>query len=190
MIRMNNISKRFGKKIIFKDFSLNVDDNGIFALKGPSGCGKTTLLRMIAGLDKKFSGKIEYGNVKKISYVFQEPRLLPDSDALENVMLVLGNDENAEQKAKDMLSKMGLENDFHTYPEEMSGGMKMRVAIARALVYNGDLLLLDEAFNGIDAERTKSIMDMIVEYSKQSPVIFVTHNDEQIEYMGCKIIEI
>lgn len=190
MIRLNNISKKFGKKIIFKDFSLNIDDKGIFALKGASGCGKTTLLRMIAGLDKKYNGKIEYGNVKKISYVFQEPRLLPDSDALENVMLVLGNGENTEQKAKEMLTKMGLENNLHTYPEEMSGGMKMRVAIARALVYDGDLLLLDEAFNGIDAERTKSIMDMIVEYAKERPVIFVTHNDEQIEYLGCKIIEI
>ena len=115
---------------------------------------------------------------------------MPDSTALENVMLVLGKSENAQQKASEMLCRMGLENDLHTYPDQMSGGMKMRVAIARALVYDGDLLLLDEAFNGIDVERTKSIMDMIVEYAKERPVVFVTHNDEQIEYMHCQIIEI
>ncbi len=190
MIKLKNISKKFGKKIIFKDFSLDIGDTGIYAIKGASGCGKTTLLRMISGLDRKYSGDIEFENVSKISYVFQETRLLPDSDALENVMLVLGKSEDAEKKAAEMLFKMGLENDLHTYPAEMSGGMKMRVAIARALVYDGDLLLLDEAFNGIDSERTKSIMDMIVEYAKTKSVIFVTHNDEQIEYMDCKIIEI
>jgi len=190
MIRLKNVSKKFGKKVIFKDFSLDIGNSGIYAVKGSSGCGKTTLLRMIAGLDKKYSGDIELENIGKISYVFQEPRLLPNSDALENVTLVLGNDSVASKKAKEMLSKMGLENDLHTYPDQMSGGMKMRTAIARALCYDGDLLLLDEAFNGIDSERTKSIMDMIIEYAKERPVLFVTHNDEQVEYMGCKIIEI
>ena len=98
MIRLKNITKKFGKKVIFKDFSLDIGNSGIYALKGASGCGKTTLLRMIAGLDRKYSGDIKLENISKISYVFQEPRLLPDSNALENVMLVLGKDDKAEQK--------------------------------------------------------------------------------------------
>ncbi len=190
MIRLKNICKRFGKKIIFKDFSLDIQDTGIVALKGASGCGKTTLLRIIAGLDKKYTGKVEYGDIKRISYVFQEPRLLPESDALENVMLVLDKSSDSEKKATEALQKMGLGDELHTYPNQMSGGMKQRVAIARALAYDGDILLLDEAFNGIDSERTKEIMDIIVEYAKNKPCIFVTHNDDQIEYMGCKTVTI
>lgn len=187
---ISNLSKKFGKKIIFDNFSLNIDNNGIYALWGESGCGKTTLLRIIAGLDKKYSGKIEYGNIKKISYVFQEPRLLYNLSACENVAIPLGNDNAAKEKAELWLKKMGLENDIYTYPDEMSGGMKQRVAIARALAFDGDILLLDEAFNGIDPQRTKSIMDMVIEYSKNKPCIVVTHNIEHLEYLKCKVINL
>jgi NitT/TauT family transport system ATP-binding protein len=68
--------------------------------------------------------------------------------------------------------------------------MKMRVAIARALAYDGDILLLDEAFNGIDADRTKAVMDMVIEYSKKKPCIVITHNQEQLNYLKCKIVNI
>ena len=189
-MKITNLSKRFGKKILFNKFNLTVDESGIVAIKGESGCGKTTLMRIIAGLDKRYSGKIEYGNIKKISYVFQEPRLLPSCTALENVSLPLGNTEEAKETATLWLTKFGLEGDLNTYPDELSGGMKMRVALARAFAYDGDILLLDEAFNGIDADRTKVIMDMVIEYAKTKPCIVITHNQEHLDYLQCKILNI
>ncbi len=189
-MKITNLSKRFGKKILFNNFSLDIPDRGIIAIKGESGCGKTTLMRIIAGLDKKYSGKIEYGNIKKISYVFQEPRLLPSCTALENAALPLGNTEEAKNTAKTWLTKLGLEDDLNTYPDELSGGMKMRVALARAFAYDGDILLLDEAFNGIDADRTKAIMDIVIDYSKKKPCFVVTHNREQLDYLQCKTVNI
>lgn len=189
-MKLINLSKKFGRKKLFENLSFDLPENGIVAISGESGCGKTTLLRMIAGLDKKYSGKIEYGSVKKISYVFQEPRLLPNSTALENVALPLGNTAEAKNTAKVWLEKVGLENDLDTYPDELSGGMKMRVAIARALAYDGDLLILDEAFNGIDAERAKKVMDLVLDYAKEKPCIVVTHNQEHLDHLQCDIIKI
>ena len=190
MIEINNLSKKFGKKIIFDNLSISIDEKGITAIRGASGCGKTTLLRIIAGLDKKYSGKVTFEKTKKISYVFQEPRLLDHSTALENVALPLGNTEEAKKAAKEWLIRLGLENDINTYPKEMSGGMKQRVSIARAFAYNGDIMLLDEPLNGIDKDRCIAIMDMILEYSKNKPCIIVTHHQEQLDYLNCKIIDL
>ena len=187
---IKKLSKKFGKKIIFDSFFLDIGDSGIYALKGESGCGKTTLLRMISGLDKKYSGNIDLENIKRISYVFQEPRLLEHSTALENVMLVIPKDENQREKAVYWLKKLGLENEINAYPDELSGGMKQRVAIARAFCYDGDILLLDEAFNGIDEERVKSIADIILEFAKNKPVIIVSHNKEHLDMLNARVIEL
>ncbi|MBR5315047.1 MAG: ABC transporter ATP-binding protein [Clostridia bacterium] len=187
---ISNLSKKFGKKILFQNFSLNTEKSGIIALWGESGKGKTTLLRMIAGLDKKYSGKIDCENQNKIAYVFQEARLLNNLTALENVSLPLGNTKESLELAKEWLIKMGLEDDLNTYPEEMSGGMKQRVSLARAFAYEGDILLLDEPFNGIDPERTKAIMDILLDYSKTHLCILVTHNKEHIDYLGCTTVNI
>lgn len=187
---ISDLSKKFGKKILFRSFSLNTGNTGIIALWGESGKGKTTLLRMISGLDKKYTGKIDLEGKNKIAYVFQEPRLLNNLTALENVSLPLGNTKNANADAEIWLKKMGLENDLHTYPEEMSGGMKQRVSLARAFAYEGDILLLDEPFNGIDPERTKAIMDILIDYSKERLCIIISHNKEHIDYLGCTTVNI
>lgn len=189
-MQITNLTKRFGKKLLFENLSFTVPENGIIAINGESGKGKTTLFRIIAGLDKKYSGNIDYGNIKKISYVFQEPRLLPASTTLENVALPLGNTPEAKEKAKEYLTKVGLENDLNTYPDELSGGMKMRAAIARALAYDGDILLLDEAFNGIDKDMATVIMDLIKDYAETRPVLVITHIREHLDYLGCKTIEL
>ncbi len=190
LMQITDLTKKFGKKTLFEGFSLTVPEKGIIAINGESGKGKTTLFRIIAGLDKKYSGSIDFGSIKKVAYVFQEPRLLPMSTSLENVALPLGNTPEAKEKAKEYLTKVGLENDINTYPDELSGGMKMRVAIARALAYDGDLLLLDEAFNGIDKDTAESIMDIIKEYAKDRPVLVITHIKEHLDYLGCKCIEL
>ena len=190
LMQITDLTKKFGKKTLFEGFSLTVPENGIIAINGESGKGKTTLFRIIAGLDKKYSGTLDFGSIKKIAYVFQEPRLLPMSTSLENVALPLGNTPEAKEKAKEYLTKVGLEHDINTYPDELSGGMKMRVAIARALAYDGDLLLLDEAFNGIDKDTAEGIMDIIKEYAKDRPVLVITHIKEHLDYLGCKCIEL
>ena len=105
---------------------------------------------------------------------------------------IMGSDKlpEAREKAKEVLTSVGLENDINTYPDELSGGMTMRVAIARALAYDGDLLLLDEAFNGIDSDTAEGIMDIIKDYAKDRPVLVITHIKEHLDYLGCKCIEL
>ena len=190
MIKITNLTKKFGKKEIFKNFSFETEQKGITALFGPSGKGKTTLLRIISGLDKKHTGNVDLDGIKKISYVFQESRLLNNSTALENVALPNGNTKEAKESAEYWLTKVGLKDDINTYPEKMSGGMKQRVSIARAFAYDSDLMLLDEPFNGIDEERVKDIMDMIIDYAKHKKCIIVSHNKEHLDYLNCEIIEI
>lgn len=187
-MKITDLSKKFGRKVIFDCLNLEIPEKGITALWGESGCGKTTLLRIIAGLDKKYSGKIEYGNIKKISYVFQEPRLLPACTVLENVTLPLGNSPEATEKAKNILKKVGLENDMDSYPDSLSGGMKTRVSIARALAYDGDILLLDEAFNGLDEKNAETVMDIVAEYAKNKPCIAVSHNRSHLDYLKANVI--
>ena len=190
-MKITNLTKKFGKKIVFSSLTTEISDKGITAIKGASGYGKTTLLRIIAGLDKKFSGQIDLGEIKKISYVFQEPRLLDNLTALENVMLVLDNSIQSRTTATKWLCALGLENDLNTYPDEMSGGMKQRVSIARALAFDGDLLLLDEAFNGIDEQRTIDIMDIIIDFAEKKPCVVVSHNQDHLDYLKvCKTIEL
>ena len=189
-MKITNLSKKFGRKVIFDNLSIDIPENGVTAFWGESGRGKTTLLRIIAGLDKKYSGKIDYGNVKKISYVFQEPRLLPACTVLENVTLPLGNSAEATEKAKEFLKKVGLEAEIDSYPDSLSGGMKTRVSIARALAYDGDILLLDEAFNGLDEKNAETVMDLIVEYAKNKPCLTVCHNRTHLDYLNANVINL
>lgn len=190
-MKITNLTKKFGKKIVLSSLTAEIPNKGITAVQGASGMGKTTLLRILAGLDKKFLGQIDLGKIKKISYVFQEPRLLNNLTALENVMLVLDKSAKSRETATKWLCELGLENDLNTYPDEMSGGMKQRVSIARALAFDGDLLLLDEAFNGIDEQRTIDIMDIIIDFAEKKPCVVVSHNQDHLDYLKvCKTIEL
>jgi len=189
MIQIEHLHKKFDHKILFDDFSYTFKENGIIAIKGKSGVGKTTLLRMIAHLDKKYSGNIL--NVpEKISFVFQEDCLLPNCNALENVALVLGNDKKAFEIAEKWLIKMEMEQDLYTYPKAMSKGMKQRVSIARALAYDAPVILLDEPFNGIDTKRCYAIMDLLKDCSKTKLCMIITHHEEYLQYLNCECIEI
>lgn len=190
MIQLQHIYKNFGKKVLYENLSATFPDRGLVVITGESGCGKTTLLRMIAGLDRKYTGKIERGNLNRIAYAFQESRLLPASDATENVALPLGNTQKAKEQAVFWLKAFGLEEDLSSYPDEMSGGMKQRVSLARAFAFSGDLLILDEPFNGIDAERIQSILKAIDEYAKEHLCLLVTHNLELLEKLEYEIFSI
>jgi NitT/TauT family transport system ATP-binding protein len=186
MIRIENLSKSFGDKKVLDSFSELINDGEHVGISGESGNGKTTLLRIIAGLDKDYKGEI-IGLNDKISYVFQEPRLLPALNVIENIKLV---ERGSELNAHEILSILELENDKLLYPGELSGGMKMRVSLARALYHNGDVFIMDEPFSALDDDLKNRILPKIFNLLNNKTVIIVTHNQEEAEKYGDNIIKI
>lgn len=173
-MRITNLNKSFGNKVLFKDFSLDVKEGSFVFITGPSGCGKTTLLNMIAGLEKPDSGKIE--GFEKAAYLFQEPRLLMWKTALENVALV-SNSETSEK----YLEAVGLSEEKNKYPNELSGGQRQRIALARAFAFDSKVILLDEPFQNLDEKLhdrlVRSFLDLCLEQKKT--VLWVSHNSEE-----------
>ena len=171
MIKIINGAKSFENNIVFKDFSAEFDGNGVIAITGDSGVGKTTLLNIISGLDTLTSGEIE-NSYKQISYKFQAPNLIKWLTALENIEVVLPSAKK--DKAVKWLKNVNLLDSADKLPHELSGGMAQRVAFARAMAYGGDLLLLDEPFNGIDEDNKQAMLKLILEASKERLVIIVS----------------
>lgn len=189
MLKIAELSHSFGDNQVFNKHSFEFPDTGCFVIMGDSGCGKTTLLNIIAGTLKPDCGEVMFDrNALKVSYMFQEPRLFPWMSAAENVNLVLGGKKATLAKANELLSIVGLGTDADKYPSELSGGMNQRVSFARALAYQGDVLLLDEPFNGLDEDNIKNLIKIIKEYSKDHLVIAVTHAREYAEKLSESII--
>lgn len=186
-MKIINLSKSFATKNVFNNFSCEFLDNKVNFIVGESGCGKTTLLRLIAGLDTDFRGTIE-SNHKKISVVFQEPRLIPYINVLENVNIV--NQDSSEEHAKELLKIFELENELYAMPNTLSGGMKMRVAIARALNHDGDLILMDEPFSALDEELKARILPNIFKKLSNKTVIIISHNDNESQQYADRIINL
>lgn len=164
---------------IITDFSLTVAYGEFVCLVGPSGCGKTTLLNILAGLDTDYDGDIvaAQGQVPKIGYVFQNPRLLPWRTVRENIALVLDNNHTADL-VDSLLEAMHLTDVQHVYPERLSLGMSRRVAICRAFAANPQLLLMDEPFVSLDAPTSRYVRSLLEQLWQQRPhsVLFVTHD--------------
>lgn len=178
-IELTGVSKSFdGRSAVFIP-RLTLPDKGIFGVRGASGCGKTTLLRLLAGLEKPDSGEITGLEGKKLTYVFQEDRLLPSLNAKQNIEAVCDA-----ETASLWLERVGLGAHGGKYPDEMSGGMCRRVAFARAFAYGGDVVLLDEPFKGLDAEIKARLADFVCEKAKKSLVILVTHDGAEAELSG------
>lgn len=186
MIRVKNLSRSFGFHAVFSGFDLELPEAGAFALTGPSGSGKTTLLRILSGLDTDYEGEADVRG--RISYVFQEDRLLPSRTALQNVREVCGSAETASR----LLAQTGLSDprDQKKYPRELSGGMSRRVAIARALAFPHDILLLDEPFTGLDGEVKAKVTELIRTSEQGRLVLLVTHDPEEAEALGCATVRI
>ena len=175
-MKLTHLNFCYGDKVILKDFSLDLPDNGITALAGPSGCGKTTLLRLLGGLEAPQSGTLEAPAAPKTAFLFQENRLLPGLSAADQIRVVLPRDGDP----LPWLAAVGLEGEENTLPEALSGGMQRRVALARCLAYGRDkqLLLLDEPFAGIDPARTVSLMELI--RSLKVPVLYSAHDAQSL----------
>ena len=191
MYELKHIDFSYGDKLVLKDFSLSLPQKGVVCLFGSSGLGKTTVLRLIAGLEKPKNGSLEDFENKRITFIFQEDRLLPWRTAKENVALALGNTTEAKEKALAVLSSLGLENDADRYPDEMSGGMCRRVAAARALAPESDIILADEPTGNLDSKTSMDVILLMQAISRQfhQTTIMITHNEE-IAQMADRTIRI
>lgn len=183
MLKLNSLCKSYGGLAVLENLSYDFE-TGITVILAPSGSGKTTLLRIIAGLDKADFGSVSLPEGAKISVNFQEDRLLPTLTALENVALPIDN----KKLALKWLEKMGI-SDFASYlPDQLSGGMKRRVALARALAYNGDILLLDEPFKGLDTATKEHIINVVKDERKGKTTLLITHDIFEAQRCGDTVI--
>ena len=178
MIELVNVSKKYANTPVYENFSLEIEEGKITCLLGASGCGKTTLLNMLAGLTP-YEGKI--GNVpERISYIFQEERLLPNLTVKQNVALVLGKNADG-KKISEILEKVELSGKEDAYPAELSGGQAQRVSIARAFAYPSGLILMDEPFSSLDTALKIRPIDVFCRLwqEEKRTAVFVTHDAEE-----------
>ena len=174
MIRIENAFLSFGEKRVLEGFSLELPKEGITALTGPSGCGKTTLLRLLGGLAAPDSGRVTGIDPERTAFLFQDSRLLPWRTAEQHITDVLPRTRRGE--AEEWLRFAELEGEGARYPADLSGGMARRLALARCAALGGELLLLDEPFTGVDAERRTRLMERLRDLG--TPVILVSHEAE------------
>lgn len=186
----------YGDKQVFEDFCLDVAMGQVTSLMGSSGCGKTTLLNCISG-QLQYKGDILYGQNGdkslsdiKISYIFQQPRLIPSLTVEENIKFVLsGRDKSKiKEKTDEMIQKLCLEDCRNSYPSHISGGQASRASIARALAIDSDILLMDEPFKGLDIKLKNYILNLIKPLIFEKTVIFVTHDVEEALAMADRVL--
>jgi NitT/TauT family transport system ATP-binding protein len=204
LVAVRNVSKQFSNgTLAVRDVDLDLYAGEFVSLLGPSGCGKSTLLRMLAGLGETSAGTIDWpghptsdtGNHSRdLGFVFQEPTLMPWATALANVVMPLklkGTAKfEAEDRARAMLTAVGLEKFANAYPRELSGGMKMRVSIARALVTHPRILLMDEPFAALDEITRHKLNDDLLRLWEQQrfTAVFVTHSVFESVYLSQRIV--
>ncbi len=183
---LEHIHKRYGEKVVLRDFSTRFPAGTCTCIMGPSGCGKTTLLRLILGLEEADGGTIS-GRRFPMSAVFQENRLFEDFSALSNVSAVCAR--GSRQEAARQLSALGLAGSLHAPVRTLSGGMKRRVAIARAVLAPGELLILDEPFTGLDRDTKAVVLDYLKAHIQGRTLLLVTHDPAERDALANQVLE-
>ena len=199
MIELQGIRKSFGALEVLKGIDLSIAEKEVVSIVGPSGAGKTTLLQIMGTLDKPDAGKlivdgIEVNKLKEkelsrfrnrhVGFVFQFHQLLPEFTALENIMIpafIAGmSQRKAEERARELLSFMGLEDRALHKPNELSGGEKQRVAVARALVNNPAVILADEPSGSLDTQNKTELHELFFHLRDTygQTFVIVTHDEE------------
>jgi NitT/TauT family transport system ATP-binding protein len=174
---------------VLQDIKLTIGRGEFVAVIGPSGAGKSTLLQIISGLDQNFSGEVNYHRpAAKVSYMFQEARLMPWLTVIENVCLV--GSKSIRREAEYILQTVGLGDCLDHYPAQLSGGMQRRVALARAFIHQPDILLMDEPFVSLDSPSAGQLRQLVLELWKerQPSVMLVTHNLDEALLMADRIL--
>ena len=190
-IIITDLCKTFDDNEVLKNVNITLKDNSIYCLMGASGIGKTTLLRILMGLEHADSGSISGIDIKSISCMFQEDRLIPYLSAIDNVRIVLRgkNNSNREEVRNHLLSI--LPDDSLDMPvSSLSGGMKRRVALARALSYPGKLIILDEPFTGLDKDTKLNVIDYILKMRNNRTLLIATHGTDDANLLGAEIIKL
>ena len=213
MLQLRDVCKTYVTgdltQVALDHVSLDLRDNEFVAVLGPSGSGKTTLLNIVGGLDRYDEGNLIVDGVSTkeytdkdwdsyrnhtIGFVFQNYNLIPHQSILSNVELALtiSNVSKSErrQRAMDALAKVGLAEQAHKKPNQMSGGQMQRVAIARALVNDPSVILADEPTGALDSKTSLQVMDLLKEVARDRLVIMVTHNPELADTYANRIINI
>lgn len=213
MLQLKNIVKQYGEGdtavTALNGVSITFRENEFVAILGHSGCGKTTMLNIIGGLDHYTSGDLIINGVStkdykdrdwdayrnhSIGFIFQSYNLIPHQIVLANVELALTisgvSKSERRKRAVEALEKVGLGNQLHKKPNQMSGGQMQRVAIARALINNPDILLADEPTGALDSETSIQVMELLKGIAKDKLVIMVTHNPELAEQYANRIVRI
>jgi len=192
-IECTALSFSFDTLKVFDSFSRTFPDRHVTAVLGPSGCGKTTLLNLISGLLPFYSGSIRGTETNRISYLFQEPRLLPWMTVSRNIEIVLEpfwDGPERHRRAVHFLELVGLSGFEEYYPHQLSGGMRQRTAIARAFAYPAAILLMDEPFQALDLHRKLSLIRFFEQLWNLDPrtAIFVTHDIQEALILGDTIL--
>ena len=202
MIKLTGIHKSFGQLEVLKGIDLHIKEGEFVSIVGASGAGKTTLLQIIGTLDTDNEGEVIINgvNIKKLSdkelsafrnkqlgFVFQFHQLLPEFTTLENVCIpgyiARRDSKEVEEKAKELLTKLGLQDRFHHKPNELSGGKKQRVAVARALINDPKLILADEPSGSLDSGNKKELHSLLRKLCNEYglTILLVTHDNELAE---------
>ena len=199
MIKLTGIHKSFGQLEVLKGIDLHIKEGEFVSIVGASGAGKTTLLQIIGTLDTTHEGEVVINGVdikklsdkqlsafrnKELGFVFQFHQLLPEFTALENVCIpgyiARRDSKEVEEKAKELLTKLGLQDRFHHKPNELSGGEKQRVAVARALINDPKLILADEPSGSLDSANKKELHSLLRRLCNDYglTILLVTHDNE------------
>jgi len=199
ILEVNDVSRRFGELTVLRSVSLAVSKGEVVTITGPSGAGKSTLLHILGTLDRPSEGEVRVGGElvtqlndarlsafrnRHIGFVFQFHHLLPEFTSVENVSIpafIAGESrEKAQQRAVELLEKLGLGQRLHHKPSELSGGEQQRVAVARALINNPDVVLADEPSGNLDTNAANQLHQLFFDLrsSMQQTFVIVTHNPE------------
>lgn len=174
LVSFQKVSLRLGEKEVLRDFSLDLQNKGIYGVIGPSGCGKTTLLNLIQGFLQPDAGEIALFS-DRISAVFQESRLLPWYTVYQNIALAARRPVGREE-VEALLRRLCMPGELDSLPGSLSGGMARRVALARALLSESDILLLDEPFKGVDMACKRQCEKTLQALSGGRLTLLVTHD--------------
>jgi NitT/TauT family transport system ATP-binding protein len=203
--QFRNVRRAFHRKglddlVAIEDISFDLRPGTLVSLLGPSGCGKTTFLRIVGGLTRATSGKVEVNGSEvtephaDFGMAFQQPNLMPWRTVLNNVLFPMElrheTGPAVRQRARDVLKLVGLEGFEDSYPSQLSGGMQQRVALCRAIVHQPKLLLMDEPFGALDELTRMEMQDLLLEIRVQTgaTVMFVTHSIGEAVYLSDEIV--
>lgn len=191
MIKIQGLCKAFDGQPVLVNWDFSLQKGEHLALMGPSGCGKTTFLRILMGLEQPDSGLIQGVDGLRLAPVFQQDRLCPGLSALANLLLVCPRPTARDRRrALELLEGLGLtETDWNKPAAQLSGGQRRRAALARALLVPADLVLLDEAFKGLDQDTRRQALALTAAETEGRSLLAVTHDPDEAALLAARVVQ-